>query len=104
MPAHHRQRLAGGPRATLPSGTGQGAAPPGHALPPAKLPLAVGSLSLGKLHKPKPREKSPSHIKPFNTSLSASEGHKPSSNVIYLRFKAPLQSRDDLWGPGAHDQ
>lgn len=66
----------------LASGTGQGAAPPRHVLPPAKLPLVAGSLSLRKLHKSTPCEKSPLHIKPFNTSLSAYEGHKTSSNVI----------------------
>jgi len=54
---------------------------------------------------PKP-VKSDSHlcIKPFYTSLTAYEGHKISSNVIYVCFKAPLQSRDDLWGLGAHDR
>lgn len=44
------------------------------------------------------------HIKPFYTFLTAYEGHKISSNVIYLCFKAPLQSQNDLCSLGAHDQ
>lgn len=44
------------------------------------------------------------HIKPFYTFLTAYEGHKISSNVIYLCFKAPLQSQNDLCGLSAHDQ
>lgn len=122
-PVHPAQLLAlGSPRGGqgCKGGWGRAGRPPGPCQPmgQARELLHLGACCLrprsripqGVWHwesitNPKPVESDPHlHIKPFYISLAAYEGHKPSSKVIYLCFKAPLQRQSDLWGPRAHDQ